>query len=109
VARADLEGVAAAAPPAPKPRVSVTAGATVPLEINVIGATAEEACERVDKYLDSASLALLPRVRIVHGHGKNILKNALAKMLASHPQVERFYPAEAREGGSGATIVELKQ
>ena len=106
-ARADLE--AAAAPPAAKPQVRVTVTeATAPLEINVIGCTAEEALERVDKYLDTAVMALLPRVRIVHGHGKNILKNALAKMLGSHPQVERFFPAEAREGGSGATIVELR-
>ncbi len=107
VARADLEAVAP--PPAQvRPHVHVTAGSAAPTEINVIGCTAEEACERVDKYLDSAVVSLLPRVRIVHGHGKNVLKNALAKMLGSHPQVERFFPAEAREGGSGATIVELR-
>jgi dsDNA-specific endonuclease/ATPase MutS2 len=29
-------------------------------------------------------------------------------MFASHPHVEKFYPALPREGGSGATIVELK-
>jgi DNA mismatch repair protein MutS2 len=109
VARADLEAVAVQPAPMKLPvHVTLEAGPPAAQEINVIGCTAEEALERVDKFLDSAVVALLPRVRVVHGHGKNILKNALAKMLGSHPQVERYFPAEAREGGSGATIVELK-
>jgi DNA mismatch repair protein MutS2 len=77
-------------------------------EINVIGSTAEEALERVDQFLDNSYLAGRFRLRVVHGHGKNILKNRLRQMLASHPHVEKFYPAPPREGGTGATIVELK-
>ncbi|PYV19080.1 MAG: hypothetical protein DMG21_02940 [Acidobacteria bacterium] len=77
-------------------------------EINVIGATAEEARERVDKFLDESYLADRYRLRVVHGHGKGILKRALHEMFASHPHVEKFYPAPPREGGAGATIVELK-
>ncbi|MGC8795275.1 MAG: Smr/MutS family protein, partial [Bryobacteraceae bacterium] len=77
-------------------------------EINVIGQHAEEAVEAVDKFLDSAVLASLSRVRIVHGHGMGVLRRAIADLLARHPHVERFYPAPQHEGGSGATIVELK-
>lgn len=77
-------------------------------EINVIGKRAEEAEEEVDKFLDSAALAQVERVRIVHGHGMGILKRAVAELLARNPHVEKFYPATAGEGGSGATIVELK-
>jgi len=77
-------------------------------EINVIGATAEEARERVDKFLDEAYLAGRLRLRVIHGHGKGILKKALHEMFATHPHVEKFYPAPPREGGAGATIVELK-
>jgi len=77
-------------------------------EINVIGSTAEEARERVDKFLDDAYMDGRFRLRVVHGHGKNILKNSLRQMFASHPHVEKFYPAPSREGGTGATIVELK-
>jgi DNA mismatch repair protein MutS2 len=77
-------------------------------EINVIGATAEEATERVDKFLDTAVLAATPRVRVVHGHGMGVLRRALWEMFASHPHVEKFYSAEQREGGAGATVVELK-
>jgi DNA mismatch repair protein MutS2 len=77
-------------------------------EINVIGSTAEEARESVDKFLDDAYMAGRFRLRVVHGHGKNVLKNSLREMFASHPHVEKFYPAPPHEGGTGATIVELK-
>jgi DNA mismatch repair protein MutS2 len=79
-----------------------------PVEINVIGATAEEARDRVDKFLDTAVLAATPRVRVVHGHGMGVLRKSLWQMFATHPHVERYYQAEQREGGAGATIVELK-
>ena len=77
-------------------------------EINVIGERAEEARQRVDKFLDNAFLAQVSRVRVVHGSGKGILRRALAEMFAEHPQVEKFFPAPQEEGGAGATIVELK-
>lgn len=77
-------------------------------EINVIGATAEEARERVDKFLDEAYLARHLRLRVVHGHGKGILRKSLHEMFAAHPHVEKFYAAPPQEGGAGATIVELK-
>jgi DNA mismatch repair protein MutS2 len=78
-------------------------------EINVIGQRADEAIEHVDKFLDSAVLASVTRVRIVHGHGMGVLKRAVAELLAKHPSVEKFYPATQVEGGAGATIVELKE
>jgi DNA mismatch repair protein MutS2 len=77
-------------------------------EINLIGERAEEARDRVDKFLDSAALASVDRVRIVHGHGMGILRRAIAELLAANPHVEKFYPASQAEGGTGATIVELK-
>ncbi len=80
----------------------------VPAEINVIGESAEEARERVDKFLDQAFLAGRFRLRIVHGLGKGILRKTLHEMFAAHPHVEKFYSAPQQEGGAGATIVELK-
>ncbi|MBL8294979.1 MAG: Smr/MutS family protein [Bryobacterales bacterium] len=78
-------------------------------EINVIGRRADEAVEAVEKFLDSAALASVMQTRIVHGHGKGILKSAIATMLKTHPLVEKFYDAIPQEGGSGATIVELRE
>ncbi len=77
-------------------------------EINVIGKRAEEACEEVDKFLDEAVLAEVRRLRVVHGHGENILRRAMWKLFANHVHVEKYYQAEAREGGAGATIVEVR-
>ena len=77
-------------------------------EINLIGHRAEEACDSVDKFLDTAAVAQAERVRIVHGHGMGILRKAIAELLARNPHVAKFYAARPEEGGTGATIVELK-
>jgi DNA mismatch repair protein MutS2 len=77
-------------------------------EINVIGQRAEEARDLVDKFLDSATMASVDRVRIVHGHGMGILRKVIAELLTTNPHVEKFYPASPSEGGTGATVVELK-
>jgi len=77
-------------------------------EINVIGKRAEEACNEVDKFLDSAAMASVDRVRIVHGHGMGILRKAIADLLAGNPHVAEFHAASQSEGGTGATVVELK-
>jgi DNA mismatch repair protein MutS2 len=99
--------------PADKPRQSVTFHQGPSFdggyrEINIIGQRAEQAVEHVDKMLDSAALAQVERVRIIHGHGMGILKKAIADLLKQNPHVEKFYAASPEEGGSGATIVELK-
>jgi DNA mismatch repair protein MutS2 len=77
-------------------------------EINLIGQRAEEACDRVDKFLDTAAMAQAEQVRIVHGHGMGILRKAIGELLARNPHVAKFYAARPEEGGTGATIVELK-
>ncbi|MGA3076870.1 MAG: endonuclease MutS2 [Bryobacteraceae bacterium] len=78
-------------------------------EINVIGQRAEEARDNVDQFLDRAVMATASRVRIVHGHGMGILKKVLWELLERHPHVEKHYTAPPQEGGTGATIVELKE
>ncbi len=104
--------------PAPEPPGNLPAGVSfdpaprlgvVPAEINVIGKTADEAREAVDKYLDDAVLAEMPRVRVIHGFGKNILRRELSKLLSGHVHVAKHYDAEGREGGAGATIVEIRR
>ena len=78
-------------------------------ELNVIGQTTDEAVDAVDKFLDEASLASLSQVRIVHGHGTGALRRAIAGLLDGHPHVARFLPAPPNQGGTGATVVELRQ
>jgi DNA mismatch repair protein MutS2 len=109
---ADVEEILPAADPAVRPQgITFRQGpsfSTSYREINLIGQRAGEACEQVDKLLDSAALAQVERVRIVHGHGMGILKKAIAELLRENPHVAKFYVAPPEEGGSGATIVELK-
>ena len=81
---------------------------TVTRELNLIGKRAEEAMDEVDQFLDRAALASVDRVRIVHGHGMGILKRAVADYLKKSPHVTDFYAATPAEGGTGATIAELK-
>jgi DNA mismatch repair protein MutS2 len=91
--------------------VSVTNANTddMRMEINLIGRTVDEATEELEKYLDRAFLAGLPRVRIIHGHGAGILRRGVREFLKGHPHVATIAEAEQIEGGQGATIVELRQ
>ncbi|HEV2491251.1 MAG TPA: Smr/MutS family protein [Candidatus Acidoferrales bacterium] len=77
-------------------------------EINVIGATVEEATRRVDKFLDAAVLEGLPNVRIIHGHGTGALRRGLAEFLTVHPLVAKIYAEAEDRGGTAITIVDLK-
>jgi DNA mismatch repair protein MutS2 len=47
-------------------------------------------------------------VRVIHGHGTGQLRRALGTFLREHPLVARVGPAPADQGGSGVTVVELK-
>ncbi len=79
------------------------------MEINLIGRTVDEATEELEKYLDRAFLAGLPRVRVIHGHGAGILRRGVREFLKGHPHVAAIEEAPQNEGGQGATLVELRQ
>ena len=81
----------------------------LPMEINVIGRTADEAHDEVARFLDRAFLAGLPRIRIVHGTGMGILRRTLREYLRSHPHVALVTEPPQNQGGQGATEVELRQ
>jgi DNA mismatch repair protein MutS2 len=82
---------------------------SVPMEINVIGRTADEAHDEVSRYLDRAFLAGLPHIRIVHGTGMGVLRRTLREFLRNHPQVISVTEPAYNQGGQGATEVELRQ
>jgi DNA mismatch repair protein MutS2 len=111
VARRDsseTEGVTIAeARPRPTVTRAVRSPAQVGLEIDVRGERADDACERVDRYLNDAYLGSLPWVRVIHGKGTGALRQAIRDMLGASPMVQRFESAGPRDGGDGATIVHL--
>jgi DNA mismatch repair protein MutS2 len=77
-------------------------------ELNVIGQTVDEAIARLEKFLDESTLTDQRTIRIVHGHGTGQLRRAIAAFLKNHPLVAHYELAPQKEGGGGATIVELK-
>ena len=77
-------------------------------ELNLIGATVDQALDRLDKFLDQATIADVHELRIVHGHGTGQLRRTVAKYLKEHPLVARFEAAPENQGGTGATVVVLK-
>jgi DNA mismatch repair protein MutS2 len=83
-------------------------GQNAPSEINVIGYNVDDATRAVEKFVDHAFLAGLPRVRIVHGSGMGILRKALRQALQQHPHVESVAEPPQNEGGGGATVVGLR-
>jgi DNA mismatch repair protein MutS2 len=78
-------------------------------EINVIGRTADEAESEVERFVERAFLAGLPRIRVVHGVGMGILRRTLRDFLVKHPHVTGVSEPPYNEGGQGATLVELRQ
>lgn len=77
-------------------------------ELNLIGKTTAEADYELDRFIDEAYMASLPRVRIIHGFGTGALKNFVHHFLKNHELVERFAFASSDQGGNGATIAELR-
>ena len=88
--------------------VSLQDDLNTPSEINVIGQTVDGATREIEKFVDRAFLAGMPRVRIVHGSGMGILRKAIREFLRQHPHVEKLTEPSQNEGGAGATVVELR-
>jgi DNA mismatch repair protein MutS2 len=83
-------------------------GYDVPAELNLIGKTTADAEYEIDRFLDEAYMASLPRVRIIHGFGTGALKNYVHHLLRGHEHIAKFAFAPSDQGGNGATIAELK-
>ena len=95
--------------PEARHRDRAPAAPVVPVEIDIRGNRAEESVGTVDRYLDQALHSGLKSVRIIHGKGTGALRAAIHEMLRGHPLVRKYHTAPAREGGDGATVVELAQ
>ena len=77
-------------------------------EIRLLGMNADDALIALDKYLDDACMAHLEKVRIVHGKGTGVLRNAVRQKLRRDKRVKKSYEAEYGDGDSGVTYAELK-
>lgn len=89
-------------------KLKMSKTASISPEINLIGMTSDEAIMTLDKYLDDAFLSHISPVRIVHGKGSGILRNAVHNYLKRQKHVKSFRLGSFGEGDYGVTIVEFK-
>ncbi|MGB7538198.1 MAG: endonuclease MutS2 [Anaerolineales bacterium] len=78
------------------------------LELDMRGMMVEEGLIELDRYIDSAVVAGLPWVRIIHGKGSGKLRSAVREALRKHPQVAAVETGGEIEGGEGVTIARLE-
>jgi DNA mismatch repair protein MutS2 len=99
-------------PPAPTPapslpEVNAPAAPSPGLEIDLRGQNVEDGLAMLERYLDSAYLAQLPWVRIIHGKGTGKLRQAVRDMLRASDLVKNHETGGDAEGGDGVTIARL--
>ena len=77
-------------------------------ELDIRGYETLEAESVVDTYIDSAVMAKLGSVTIIHGKGTGALRKAVHEILRRNKAVKSFRLGRYGEGEAGVTIVELK-
>ena len=77
------------------------------LKLDLHGLRAEEAEERMDKFLSDALIEGWNEVLIYHGIGTGKLSYAVKNFLKAHPKVKSFEDAPLNMGGFGAKVVRL--
>ena len=86
-------------------KMDLSRASNIKTEVNLIGKNSDDAIAALDKYLDDAYMAHLNNVRVVHGKGSGILRQAVHNYLKGVPYVKSFKLGEFGEGDAGVTIV----
>jgi DNA mismatch repair protein MutS2 len=98
-----------AAQPERLPSVAVASPrGEVPYQLDLRGLRRDEALERLEQYLEDASLVGMSEARIVHGKGTGAIRQAVRETLRRSQYVSRFAPEPDAGGGDGATQVWMK-
>ncbi|HSQ26940.1 MAG TPA: endonuclease MutS2 [Anaerolineales bacterium] len=77
------------------------------IELDLRGRRADDALDVLDRYLDSAFIAGLPYVRIIHGKGTGRLREVVREALGQSSHVRSFESGGEKEGGEGVTVALL--
>ena len=81
--------------------------ASLPMEIDLRGLPVDDALDSLERHLDSAYLAGMPFVRVIHGKGTGRLRQAVRRALRENPYAAGFDAGKDGEGGEGVTVVRL--
>ncbi|GAB6139251.1 endonuclease MutS2 [Halanaerobaculum tunisiense] len=77
-------------------------------EVDLRGLRAQEARNKLDKYLDNALLANLNQIEIIHGKGTGTLREVVADKLDNYRNIKDYRLGKPKEGGTGVTIATLE-
>lgn len=77
-------------------------------EIDLRGMERFEAIDAAERFIDAAVMAKLKEVRIIHGKGTGVLRQAIQSELKKNKAVKSFRLGRYGEGESGVTVVELR-
>ena len=77
-------------------------------ELDLRGMSADEAVATLSVFLDTAMLANLSSVRIIHGKGTGVLRKAVQEELKHNRAVKSYRLGVYGEGEDGVTIAELR-
>ena len=76
--------------------------------LDLRGMRVDDGVRLADAFLDRCFVEGKLQVTLIHGHGTGLLRKALTDHLAGSPYVRSFRFGDEREGGTGATIVTLR-
>jgi DNA mismatch repair protein MutS2 len=76
--------------------------------LHLVGLRVDEAIPLLDKTIDRAILDGYNQIHVVHGHGTGRLRQAVQEFLTEHAIVKGFHAEKQGAGGTGVTVVELK-
>ena len=77
-------------------------------ELDVRGATVEEAIAMIERHLSDAHLAHQDRFTIIHGKGTGALRKGVHSYLSGNKSIKSFRIGEYGEGDAGVTVVQLR-
>ncbi len=90
-----------------KTNIKVQKPCSSSIKIDLHGLRAEEAIEKLDKFLSDALITGYDEVLISHGIGTGKLAYAVKEFLKRHPKIKSYEDAPIGLGGYGATLVKL--
>ena len=77
------------------------------MELDIRGKLADDAIDSLNRFVESAYLADMPFVRIIHGKGTGRLRQVVREALSNSNYIDRWESGLDSEGGEGVTVAFL--
>ena len=88
----------------PKTTVNIEKSGRGAISIKLLGNFADEAIDKLDRFLSDALVSGFSSVEIIHGTGTGVLKKVITDYLKVYPKLQSFH---GQKGNLGVTIVYL--